>query len=486
MKALGDEGIVFDPARSNDLGRLRADSERIAAGMDHRGGDCLPMLWSGIPRPERTGAATCGHQLVLSIGGTKTEFAVLRLQEGQLFALDLETGKEVCGQDEILRVKDASRMRTPTHSPEVPTGHDMFRVIVKRMADRLRPHVDGALQSCESILFSWGYAHRIVRTAEKLAGGFAGIATKLTKGQGAFSKDLSGRDLAKLLLDELESQLGWSRPVAIANDTVMALHYFLGPQWDRFHDAGLFINGTGTNFALAEPYAVRPGGFISDLSESYQPERLTTSRQAGPSEKTMQFFVNYETGSIELVGTRTRFDTEEEYPIERNALAGGNAYPQQFREFVRALLTEELGERLRSSWWAAGGDRNAEPGAPEIGRLSAASGTNAVAWIFGGVRVEEAEAVELRTLARAIVLRSALHVALVLNAVTLRRGFGLGGDSSPDLLGMEGSVWKITNYPELVRAWWQVLQEKPLHVELHAEPSFNASLAGPLYLIAAR
>ena len=88
-------------------------------------------------------------------------------------------------------------------------------------------------------------------------------------------------------------------------------------------------------------------------------------------------------------------------------------------------------------------------------------------------------------IARAIVARSALHAALVLAAVTERTGFGLGAEGHPDLLGMEGSVWKSPQYPELVRSYWQtLLGERGLSVDLAAEPSYNASLSGPLYMAA--
>ena len=94
MEALRRDRVVFDPGDSEALATLRADAERIASRMD-AGGECPPMLWSGIPLPGPLREPTCDYQLVLSIGGTKTEFALLRLERGQLLGFDLDSGVEV-------------------------------------------------------------------------------------------------------------------------------------------------------------------------------------------------------------------------------------------------------------------------------------------------------------------------------------------------------------------------------------------------------
>lgn len=486
LRALRREGVIHDPAVPRDLARLRGDCRRIAACMDDDG-ETPPMLWSGIPYPTFFRPPTCDYFLVVSVGGTKTEFALLRLKDGELRGLDLASGQEIADADEIIRSKNETRLETPRYSSEVPTGHDMIRVIIGHLARYLAPQVEGALSQCRGMLLSWGFAHRNIRTTPRLAGGLGGIVTKMTKDQAPFNSDLRGKNVGELFRTEMEREIGWSCPVAVANDTIMALYYFLGPSWRRFHRAGLFINGTGTNFALAEPYAVRPEGYISREGEEYQPARVTGERPIRAGEVGREFFVNYETGSIELGATRTRFDLATDYQIERNALAGGNAFSQAFREITRALLTESLYGRLRRAWEEAGGDSRAGPGAPEVGRLSAGGGSPVeVGEVFGGVRVGEDEARDLRDVARAIVNRSAVHAALVLNSVTLRNGFGRGGsDGSPDLLGMEGSLWKIPGYARLVEGWWRALQVGDgLEVELHAEPSYNASLPGPLYLAA--
>ena len=76
-------------------------------------------------------------------------------------------------------------------------------------------------------------------------------------------------------------------------------------------------------------------------------------------------------------------------------------------------------------------------------------------------------------------------LALVLAAITSRTGFGRGAGGVPDLLGMEGSVWKIPGYQDLVKSCWgELAGGAPLNVDLAAEPSYNASLSGPLYMAA--
>jgi hexokinase len=105
--------------------------------------------------------------------------------------------------------------------------------------------------------------------------------------------------------------------------------------------------------------------------------------------------------------------------------------------------------------------------------------------ILRGLEGAEAQAAQLQVLARAIIARSALHAAMVLAAVTHRTGFGKGAGGFPDLLGMEGSVWKTLGYQELVKSSWQdLVGGDRLMVDLAAEPSYNASLSGPLYLAA--
>ena len=89
-----------------------------------------------------------------------------------------------------------------------------------------------------------------------------------------------------------------------------------------------------------------------------------------------------------------------------------------------------------------------------------------------------------------VVPASALHAALVLSAITSRIGFGLGGTRPgheevllPDLLALEGSVWRTPGYQDLVRrAWGAIAGDRPLRVDFAHERSYDASLPGPLYL----
>lgn len=495
---LKKERVIFEAQDPEDLADLRADGARIARDMDDPERP-PPMLWSGIPLPPVAASrSSCDYHLVISVGGTKTEFALLRLDRGRVRALDLRTGKEASDPEEIARLKDAVKMNTPAYGRETTDGNRMVPLLVAHMAKHLEPHRGAALERCQGILLSWGFAHEIVRTGPRLAGGLTGRVTVMSKDQSKFTKDLAGKNIGLLFDAEFKAQLGWSRPIAIANDTIMALYYFLGPEWrPRFNSIGLFINGTGSNFALAEPFAVgREGIIVGSGVERRIPDLLTSRRSLKPGEREEPFFVNYESGTIELQATRTRFDLETEYQIERNALAGVKAFTQQLRGFTGAFLSEELYRKLRDTWTraakASSRSVSDEPSAPEVNRLSSGDGSPASAGaVFGGVPLTTAEAAALRLFARAIVHRSALHAALILYAVTLRRGYGRGGQGGkggggkPDLVGMEGSLWRIPGYQKLVRDWWQALLGKePLQVEFGAEPGYNASLPGPLYLAA--
>jgi len=353
------------------------------------------------------------------------------------------------------------------------------------MVRHLEPHVRRqrqAFERCEAILLSWGFPHRVIRTGPKLAGGLSARVTEMTKDQEPFTESLRGKEIGQLLTAELESQLSWSRPVAVANDTVMALHYFLGPKRRAGHArVGLFIVGTGTNFSAAEAYAVRPEGFISRQGEDHVPDRITAARRLQPGEREMLFFVNYEAGSIELVETRTRFDSETQYQLERNALAGGNAFSQQARAYLGTFVSKEVYEKVRARWSAMVKDPDAQPAGPAVSAILRSEPTELLADFDSGGET----AAEIRLVAKAITARSALHASLVLAAITERTGFGTGAEGHPDLLGMEGSVWKTPGYQDLVRTYWQaLLPGRKLQVDFAAEPTYNASLSGPLYLAA--
>jgi len=475
ISRLRRERLLQDPRNPRDVVWLRKDVERLVADMNDVSRP-PPMLWSGIPNPPTDSNPTCDSHLVISVGGTNTVFAIMRLQEGVLQAFDPTSGEFVTGADELNRLRNAGTIPTPVHSAALSSGFDMIRIIVERIVGHLPK---SALASSAGILLSWGFAHRKVRTGSTLLGGLSGRVLGMSKAQAGFSSELIHRDLGELFGREFERQIGWKCPLAVANDTVMALHYFLAPEWrSRTHRQGLFINGTGSNFATSEPYAVRAQGFLSTPDEVYQPVPVTSDRPLDSDETLTYFFVNYESGSSLMGETATRFDDEEDYPIERNTLAGGRAYPKQFKNFVSEFLSRDIYARLEDTL-------SESPGAREVGLLSGADGSpSAVAAVFPGLTSGEAEAAGIWLIARAVVNRSALHAGIILAAATRRNGFGLGGDEKPDLMCMEGSVWRVPHYPKLVEDWWQALIDDTLKVEFAAEPSYNASLPGPLYLAA--
>jgi len=480
-RELRAEHIIWETTSAQDLDVLRRDVARIAGDMDDPGRPPA-MFWSGIPWPAPGPEPSCDYNLIVSLGGSKTDFALLRLERGQVIGLDVRSGEEVSDPEKIDQAKTATQMDTPVHGPATPTGQDMVAQIARHLAGHLGRH-RRALERCEAILLSWGFPHSVVRTGPRVAGGLSAISTKMTKGQAKFTRDLLGKNIGELFAGALEAQLGWSRPIAVANDTVMALHWFLAPARRAGHArVGLFINGTGTNFSAAEAYAVRPEGFIARPGEEYAPERITRKRPLRPGEHEEVFFVNYEAGSTDLVGTRTRFDTDPEYPIERNALAGGNAFSQQLEALTTEFVSKQAYETLRANWRAIAKQPDAVPGGPTV---SALIGGRRDAECLRGLEAGGEAAAKLRLIARAILARSAIHMALVLAAVTYRTGFGKGKDGLPDLLGMEGSVWKSPSYPDMVRDYWQTLVgNEKLAVDFAHEPYYNASLPGPLYLAA--
>jgi hypothetical protein len=470
------ELVLFDLEDPAAVETLRGDVERIARDMD-RADRPPPMLWSGIPWPQAEVGLSGDYCLTISIGGTKTEFFLLRLEEGRVVGVD-EKGREVGGAA-LMERREAFSLPTPT-APEVASGLEMVERVVRQISGHLAPH-RSLLDRCEHILLSWGFPSKTVRNGSRVLGGVTAISTLMTKEQACFTPDLKGKDIGRLFANAFRRELDWSRAVTVANDSVMALHYFLAPERRRRHQQiGLFINGTGSNFCLAERYAVRRAGVVSAAGESYEPERITALRPLGDGEVEERYLVNYESGSTDLQATRTRHDVVEEYPMEMNALAGGNAFEQQLRGLVGAHLGPGVHERLLRSW-VDGGGRLA---GPEVSRVAAGSPAD-VARLFPGADLGSAEREAVWLIARAIVLRSALHAALVLAAVTRRTGFGLGDAESDrtDLLGMEGSVWKSPRYPELVRECWGALvRPETLRLSFDSEPDHNASLAGPVYM----
>lgn len=480
LARLQADRVLLDPADPVVGDELRRDVARIAEEMERRDAP-PPMLWTGIPLPVTRERLEAPFVLVVSVGGTKTSYGLLALRDGEV-VLAGPGGEEVTG-DRVGEVKASLRFPTPT-SRDTPNGRSMLA----RIAEGMRPYLEAQgsrLRESGHILLSWGFAQDVIRTGATVLEGLTARTTFMTKEQAPFTADLAGQDLGALLKRAIEEVTGWSRPVTVANDGIMALHFFLTADRARTHArTGLFINGTGTNFATSEPFAVRAAGVVSARGERYEPERLTRFRRLQEGERREEFFVNYETGSIVLGATRTPYDKASEYSIEENALSGGHAFEHQLRELVRAHVGVEAYSRLCSALRARRAGGGAAPAGPEVSAL-ADRGTAALEELFPGARLSGQEAARLILISRAIIARSALHAAIILAATTLRIGFGRGAGGLPDLLAMEGSVWRAPGYPELVRGYWQELAGgAPLHVDFDHEKSYDASLPGPVYLAA--
>lgn len=480
-QGLLEDGFLFDLSDERTLARLRGDVARVARAMEE-GTSAPPMYWTGIPFPAAPRALEdTGWCLSVSVGGTKTEYGLLRLKAGQLCILDA-AGVERTGPVETLQAKRNLRVATPTQL-DARDGEEMLERIVQPIAAYLEPHkarLGGRLE----IVLSWGFAHSAVRTGPQVLGGLTALTTLMTKEQSSFTKYFEGRSVGQLVVQSLEKRLSWSFSITVANDGIMALHYFLDDRsLRRYARLGLFINGTGTNFAAAERYAVRAEGVVSKAGERYQPRRLRRGESAGPGEREELYFVNYETGSLPLDATKTRYDVSSEYPIESNALSGGHAFEQQLRGVITERVSPTLHAELVAARRAAGlGD--GIPRGPEVAQL-ATRGVEAIPQVFPGIELSASTCEDLVFIARAIELRSALHAAIILAAVTERTGFGHGVSGKPDCLAMEGSVWSTHGYPELVWSAWQVLSSsRPLRVDMRSEPGYNASLPGPLYFAA--
>lgn len=484
------ENVLHDIDDPRSVARLTADARRMARDMDEPDRP-PPMYWTGIPWPRRDEVDDCDWCLTISVGGTNTLFLLSRLCGGDIEAISRD-GRTISGS-ELADARKLCRLPTPT-ALDTPSGGAMVRRIVEHVAEYLRPHA-ALLPNVRHVLLGWGFPHRVVRTKDWLLGGIAAVTTRMTKDQSSFT-DLVGQDIGEIFARELEAALDWRRPVTVANDSVVALHYFLSRRnRERFAQIGLFINGTGANFCLAEPYHLRPEGVQSRPGEAYEPPRLVSDgapagavdavdRDLADGSSIRRYFVNYEIGSVELIATRSRFDVVDDYPIESNVLSGGNAFEQQFRAFFEHAFGHgaygELCEAAQRGPFAKGAIEG-----PEVARLAGSTREQEVLDFMPGFLREPISAgVELvRYIAQAVIARSALHAALILAAVTERRRFGRGDSRGrPDLLAIEGSVWKAPRYKELVLEAWRKLAGGDLRVEIGWEPNYAASARGPLYV----
>src|SRR5215510_15766627 len=130
---LRKERFIWDTASSEDLIVLRADAARIARDMDDPARP-PPMFRSGIPWPEASREASSPLHLVVSVGGTKTDFALLHLARDRMLGTDPRSGADLEDPVDIERVKVATEMPTPRHGRDTPDGLAMVSQIVRHIA----------------------------------------------------------------------------------------------------------------------------------------------------------------------------------------------------------------------------------------------------------------------------------------------------------------------------------------------------------------
>jgi hypothetical protein len=483
-----DDRVLFDTEDAASRRLLLDEVERIAAAMD-----CAdrspPMLWTGIPLPTVADAArreTSHYCLLVSVGGTHTDFAIMRRVDDVVYCIDAD-GSEVRWSSNSA-VRRLYRMATPNEN-DTESGQAMIDAVVGRVGSHFGQR-QKVLEDCRNVILSWGYGNEVYRKGASVVGGIEARSAGMAKGQVAFEADLLGQDIGRLFEISFERQLGWSRPVTVANDGVMALHYFLTKEHLQvYNQLALAIIGTGTNFTIAEPYATRSAGTVSLAGEHYRPRRLTPGEVPRPGENVASYFVNYETCELDLVATKTPFDRGGPNSIEEEAIAGGSSFWHQFSGMTDRYLGARVLDQLLAAWRRPSG-RPATVSGLTVSDLGTGPDDGFDARFdasFPDVPLTVQERTAVRLICESAVSRSALHTALILAAVTKRLRFGLGagteGSARKDLLGLEGSVWRTPGYPRRVRACWSDLIGEPLRVDFTHEPQYNASLPGALSLL---
>ena len=191
---LQEERVLFDLADPVVLDTLRADAMRMAAAMDDPAEE-PPMLWSGVPWPRGEAPLRSDYCLSISVGGSKMVALLLRVEGGEAVGLG-PAGEELRGAD-LESFAKANTRATP-NSGDTADGVSMIEKIVEAVCDQFKDHLP-ALAGCANILLSWGFAGASERTDESLLGGLTVRTTLMTKGQGAFTAELKGRDLCGLV-----------------------------------------------------------------------------------------------------------------------------------------------------------------------------------------------------------------------------------------------------------------------------------------------
>ncbi|HIE29678.1 TPA: hypothetical protein EYP66_20605 [Candidatus Poribacteria bacterium] len=303
-KNLLEDGFILDLDETDTLSKLRRERNRIKEAMDVKqdadSNRQRMMLWSGIPFPENQIPAanlnSQGRHLVVSVGGTNTYFMVMELKDGEIVAF--ENGNPRRG-DELEALQRNNRMPTPHSEGTDDIGREKM---VNPIVEAIYPHLTHTAHQCQSIILNWGYSQIVKQDGA----GFFDISTttRMEKGQEGFSdlmgarvEDIFREAIAERIESELKRLAGGARlssqgeidasdedneiknrrelrkqhlerllknifskerpKITVANDTIMALHYFLtGENRQTYDQIGLFVNGTGANFTIAENYLV--------------------------------------------------------------------------------------------------------------------------------------------------------------------------------------------------------------------------------------
>jgi len=560
-KNLLEDGFILPLDESDILSKLRRERNKIKAAMevpkntDPNQRRQRMMLWSGIPFPEKQIRASDlnsqGRHLVISVGGTNTYFMVMELKDGEIIAF--EKGKPYRDY-EIEALQHKNRTTTPHSKGTTDLGKEKM---IDPIVEAIYPHLTHTEHQCKSIILNWGYS----QTVKPEGWGFFDISTitRMEKGQEGFS-DLTGAKVEEVfrnaIAERIESELKELEEfdesnifqtgihllsegeidtsatdseikdrkerrkkhlkallanilskeksrITVANDTIMALHYFLtGENLQTYDQIGLFVNGTGANFAIAENYLLTKDEKIAYQNEI--PARINEKPFEANKRDAKEFFVNYEAGIVELRETKTIYDTEQTDQMERNALSG-ISFGKSFKEIVCRNLSPDIyesivsareGKKVQIGENTPSRELTPELEAIDVAQLSSYGFTSLEQrkMILGKVNFDRIIIDKLTFIADAIIERSILHAALVLSAITARTGYGLKEPperknfalnvNKSDALCLEGSVWKIEGYQAKMFEFWQKLTGKELNIDFLHEPDYNASLYGPIYMAA--
>jgi len=327
----------------------------------------------------------------------------------------------------------------------------------------------------------------------------------------------------------------------VGNDGPHAANYFQAKYGREYRRMMLVIAGTGFNIAWQGEYLMNAdtGEVIRD-KKGYpvrlNPDKegdITVETEAGElkfsttqdfdvedvSLNIQTFWVNSEAARTEPteLTQHTHYDqvaADRAYDIENLGAAGvgwGNAFDQliadkelfspslqrKITEARAAMLEHKRGIELRHHGLVVKIE-NIELTAYEVALLSNHSKCpdEMMDTILGKAKLDIRERRQIRAIADAVVEKSALRIAQQLAVVSLATGIGVeqveeteDAIKAKDALAVEGSLWKIEGYKELVKAYWQAFVQdkldenglKELNVDLLWKEDYNATAVGPLY-----